>query len=99
MAGPRNLRQRCWISWIATIGSAYNGSNVKQCGDPGRAVECGEVTVANTRWLRTAVSASAVAVLVGLSACGSSGNDNTATSGGSTSASTSGSFAPAVQFT
>jgi ribose transport system substrate-binding protein len=55
--------------------------------------------VANKRWLYTAVSASAVAVLVGLSACGSSGNDNTATSGGSTAASTTGSSAPAVKFT
>jgi ABC-type sugar transport system substrate-binding protein len=53
--------------------------------------------VANKRWLCTAVSASAVAAVVGLSACGSSGNGNTATSGGG--ASTAGSAAPAVQFT
>ena len=53
--------------------------------------------MANKRWLCTAVSASAVAAVVGLSACGSSGNGNTATSGGG--ASTTGSAAPAVQFT
>lgn len=59
----------------------------------------GEVKVANKRWLQTAVSASAVAVLVGLSACGSSGNDNTATSGGgSTAAGTTGSSAASVPF-
>jgi ribose transport system substrate-binding protein len=56
-------------------------------------------TVANKRWLCSAVSASAVAALVGLSACGGSGNGSTATSGGGAAASTTGSAAPAVQFT
>jgi ribose transport system substrate-binding protein len=56
--------------------------------------------VANNRWLRTAVSASAVALLVGLSACGSSNKSSSATSsGGSAATSTGGSSASAVKFT